>query len=147
MVALIEPTKSTGMWATFRLADEVFALRVEDAQEVLMNCELTPVPLAPDYVVGLLNLRGQIMTVIDLRRRLLFPPRPPGSEGQHLLVVKSGDRLASLLVDEIGDVLEVAEDGWRPSPDTLAARHRKFVTGICLIEGEVLLGLDVSSLL
>ena len=64
------PPSQDGMWATFRLAGEVLALRVEDVQEVLMVQPLTPVPLAPAHIVGLLNLRGSIMPAIDLRRRL-----------------------------------------------------------------------------
>jgi purine-binding chemotaxis protein CheW len=138
-------TTRTGRWATFWLAGELLALRVEDVQEVLMNQPLTPVPLAPDHIVGLLNLRGQIMPVIDLRRRLRFPPRAPGSDG-NLLVMKSDDELVSLLVDNIGDVLELPESGWCPSPDTLAAEHRAFVFGICPIEGHVVLGLRVEAL-
>lgn len=70
-------THKIGPWATFFLDDEVFAISAEDVREVMMEQPLTPVPLAPDHIMGLLNLRGQIMPAIDLRKRLQFLPRPP----------------------------------------------------------------------
>ena len=135
----------TAQWATFFLNGEMFALRVEDVQEVLMPQPLTPVPLAPDHVVGLLNLRGQIMSAVDLRKRLHFPPR--GADAvTHLLVVKGKEGLMSVVVDEIGDVLTLPTASWCAPPDTLAERHRGFVFGICPIEKHVVLGLRVAAL-
>jgi purine-binding chemotaxis protein CheW len=135
----------SGKWLTFWLAGEMFGLRVEDVQEVLMQQPLTPVPLAAEHIVGLLNLRGQIMQAIDLRRRLHFPPRTDGGNSS-LMVVKQDENFVSLLVDDIGDVLELAPEDWREPPDTLAAQHRGFVLGICPIENHVVLGLRVESL-
>jgi purine-binding chemotaxis protein CheW len=133
-------------WATFTLNGEVFALRVHDVQEVLMYQALTPVPLAPDYIVGLLNLRGQIMPAIDLRRRLHFPPRGD-AQGASLLVLESQGVLMCIVVDEIGDVLELPSSGWQAAPDTLAAQHRGFLFGICPLDKQVVLGLHVDGLL
>jgi purine-binding chemotaxis protein CheW len=135
----------SGKWLTFWLAGELFGVRVEDVQEVLMNQPLTAVPLAADHIVGLLNLRGQILQAIDLRRRLHFPPREPDQQSS-LMVVKQADNFVSLLVDGIGDVLELPPEKWRPPPDTLAQVHRSFVLGICPIEKHVVLGLRVESL-
>jgi purine-binding chemotaxis protein CheW len=132
-------------WATFFLNGEMFALRVEDVQEVLMHQPLTPVPLAPEHVVGLLNLRGQIMSAVDLRKRLHFPPRTDDAPGS-LLVLKGPEGLLSLVVDEIGDVLSLPTAGWCDPPDTLAEKHRGFVFGICPIEKHVVLGLKVAGL-
>jgi purine-binding chemotaxis protein CheW len=138
-------TGETAQWATFFLSGEMFALRVEDVQEVLMHQPLTPVPLAPEHIVGLLNLRGQVMSAVDLRKRLHFPPRPPETV-THLLVVKGREGLMSVVVDEIGDVLTLPTSGWCAPPDTLAERHRGFVFGICPIEKHVVLGLRVMAL-
>ena len=135
----------SAQWATFFLNREMFALRVEDVQEVLMQQPLTPVPLAPDHVVGLLNLRGQVMSAVDLRTRLHFPPRP-ADVATHLLVLRGREGLVSVLVDEIGDVLTLPTSSWRAPPDTLAERHRGFVFGICPIEKHVVLGLRVAAL-
>lgn len=138
-------SRESGMWATFYLNDEMFALRVEDVQEVMMYQELTPVPLAPDHIVGLLNLRGQIMPAIDLRRRLHFDVRPASGES-HLLVLKSRDGLLSVVVDRIGDVLALPANDWRPPPETLDKQHRAYVSAVCPIEDHVVLGLKVDAL-
>lgn len=133
-------------WATFRLADELFAIRVDGVQEVMTRQPLAPVPLAPPYLVGLLNLRGQIMPAIDLRCLLRFPARDEKAP-QHLMVVCSGTTAASIIVDEIGDVLELDEGAWRPPPDTLEGYHREFVTSIQAIDGDMVLALQVETLL
>lgn len=138
-------SRESGMWATFYLNNEMFALPVEDVQEVMMYQPLTPVPLAPDHIVGLLNLRGQIMPAIDLRRRLHFEVRP-ASEDSNLLVLKTRDGLISVVVDQIGDVLELPASDWRAPPETLAIRHRAYVSQVCPIENEVVLGLKVDAL-
>ena len=138
-------TSESGRWATFSLGEETLAVRVEDVQEVLMQQPLTPVPLAPAHIVGLLNLRGQIMPAIDLRRRLQFPARAAATEAS-LLVLKTKDHLMAVVVDAIGDVLDLPAESWRPPPDTLAAQHRAFVFGICPIDHGVVLGLRVGTL-
>ena len=140
-----ESFSPSGTWATFKLADELFAVPVEEVQEVLMHQPLTPIPLAPAHIVGLLNLRGQIMPAIDLRRRLHFAPLTSEHSGS-IIVLKSRGHMVSLLVDEIGDVLPLAHSLWRPTPDTLPARHRIFVFGICPTQGEIVLGLRVDTL-
>ncbi len=134
----------SGQWATFFLANEQFAVPVEDVQEVLLSQPLTPVPLAAEQIVGLLNLRGAIMPAIDLRTRLNFE-RVPASENQKLLVLKTSEGLVSIVVDEIGDVFELAGEGWRPVPDTLAAAHRDAVFGIFPLDGQMLLGLKTKA--
>lgn len=133
------------MWATFRLGSEIFALRVDEVQEVLMNQPLTPVPKAPAYLVGLLNLRGQIVPAIDVRRRLAFPPRDD-AESTSLVVLRHAGDLYGLVVDEIGDVLELEADAWRKPPPTLPAEHVPFVRAMCPVEGEIVLGLRAERL-
>lgn len=143
--AMVEVSSGSGLWATFFLDREMLAVRVEDVQEVLMRQPLTPVPLAPDHIVGLLNLRGQIMPAIDLRRRLRFAAREEG-QASSLLVLKTEGSLMSLVVDDIGDVLALPPAEWQPVPDTLAAPHSHFVFGICPIEKHVVLGLRVGAI-
>ena len=138
-------TQDSGMWATFLLNGETFALRVADVQEVLMPQPLTPVPLAPPHIVGLLNLRGQIMSAVDLRQRLNFSPRHEAADTK-MLVLKTHDGLLSVVVDDIGDVLELPTAQWRNPPDTLAETHRKFVFGICPTDSHMVLGLKVTEL-
>jgi purine-binding chemotaxis protein CheW len=132
-------------WATFYLDDEMLAIAVHEVHEVLMDHPVTPVPLAPPDVVGLLNLRGQVMPAVDLRRRLHFPPRATAGR-RSFIVLKPAPDSISLVVDAIGDVLELPPDRWRPPPETLGAKYRDFVFGICPIEGHVVVGLRAEAL-
>lgn len=134
----------SGQWATFHLGGEQFALPVEDVQEVLLKQPLTPVPLAPEEVLGLLNLRGAIMPAIDLRRRLGFPDA--AAAAQKLLVLKGSEGPVSVVVDDIGDVFELEGTGWRPVPDTLGSGHRGFVFAVFPMQNQMLLGLRVNAL-
>jgi purine-binding chemotaxis protein CheW len=111
-------------------------------QEVLRHQRMTPVPRAPVEVCGLINLRGQVVTAIDLRRRLGLEPREPGRESMNV-VVGTPDGPVSLLVDTIGDVVRVDEDLLEPVPGTLERAAADLVTGVYQLEGWLLLALDV----
>jgi purine-binding chemotaxis protein CheW len=136
---------ATGQWVTFLLDGEVCAVAVEEVQEALLWQPLTPVPLAPPQMVGLLNLRGQLMPAIDLRRRLGLPAREAG-EGTSQLVLRTAEGPVSVLVDEVGDVLELPAAMWRPAPDTLSRAYRRFVMGVCPVPGGVVIGLRAARL-
>lgn len=128
---------------TFVLADRTYALPVDQIQEVVRQLECTPVPLAPGAVRGLANLRGQITMAIDLRRRLALPARPPGAAGVNI-VVRSEDGPVCLIVDEVGDVLEVPGSALERPPDTLREGLRQVVRGLCKLEDKLVLLLDTS---
>src|SRR5215470_16261880 len=106
---------TSGQLSTFFVADMFFGVDVLQVQEVLRFQHMTPVPQAPEVIEGLINLRGQIVTAIDMRRRLGLPPRT-GCQNPTNLVVRNEDGAVSLLVDEIGDVLDVTADGFEPPP-------------------------------
>lgn len=133
-----------GKWATFDLAGETLAVRVEDVQEVLMPQPLTPVPLAPPHLIGLLGLRGQVVPALDLRVRLGLAPRA-AAQGK-LVVVRVDDQPLALVVDDVGDVLELPAGRWEPVPDHVSSAHRAWVFGICPVEGDVVLGLSTARL-
>ena len=138
----------TRQLCTFHVDDLFLGVEVLQVQEVIRHQEMTRVPRAPHEVSGLINLRGQIVTALDLRRRLGLPDRPdpdPSSEdvGPLNVVVHTRDGAVSLLVDEIGDVLEVAEDDREAAPPTLDAAARKLISGVYKLEGRLLLVLDV----
>ncbi|HTV02371.1 MAG TPA: chemotaxis protein CheW [Luteitalea sp.] len=127
--------------ATFVLADMYFGVEVEKVQEVLKFQQMTRIPLAPPVVRGLINLRGQIVTAVELRRRLGLAERPSGALPMNV-VVRTTDGLASLLVDEIGDVLEVEAAQFEPTPDTLTGPARDLVRGVFKLKNQLLLLLD-----
>lgn len=132
----------TRQFATFELAGHLFAVEVERVQEVLRHQPSTPVPLAPAAVGGLINLRGQVVTAIDVRHRLGLPERP-GDMAAMNVVVRVDNEVISLLVDLIGDVIDVDEDQFELPPETLRGAGRELVRGAYKLEGRLLLALDV----
>jgi purine-binding chemotaxis protein CheW len=128
-------------YCTFFLDGHYFGIDVLQVQEVIRHQEMTRVPLAPPVVRGLINLRGQIVTAIDLRRRLDMPDRAEGELPVNV-VVRTDDGAVSLLVDEIGDVLEVPEEAFERPPETLRGTARELIRGAYKLDGRLLLILD-----
>jgi purine-binding chemotaxis protein CheW len=128
-------------YCTFYAGDLYFGIWVREVQEVLLYQDMVRVPLASPVVRGLINLRGQIVTAIDLRRRLELPDREDGADPMNV-VVRTDDGAVSLLVDEIGDVLEIAEDQMERPPETVDACARELLRGVYKLEGRLLLILD-----
>jgi len=128
-------------FSTFFVDHLYFGIEVEKVQEVLRYQEMTRVPLAPPVVRGLINLRGQIVTALDLRRRLDLNERADGQLPMNV-VVRTGDGGVSLLVDEIGDVVEVDEGTFERPPDTLNARARELIRGVHKLKGRLMHVLD-----
>jgi purine-binding chemotaxis protein CheW len=131
----------TKQYSTFHVADLFFGIEVLKVQEVLRYLEMTSVPLAPDVIEGLINLRGQIVTAVDMRRRLDLPKRKDGETPMNM-VVRSDEGAVSLLVDEIGDVLEVHADSYEPAPDNMPKEQRQMIEGVYKLDGRLLLVLD-----
>lgn len=127
--------------ATFHLDELYLGIDVAVVQEVLRVQPLTRVPLAPSAVEGLLNLRGQIVTAIDLRRRLGMAARPAGHAPMHV-VVRTADGVVSLIVDEMDDVVELPDARLAPTPATLERPARDVVLGVYALEDRLLLLLD-----
>jgi purine-binding chemotaxis protein CheW len=131
----------TSQFCTFYLDKLLFGVELKGVQEVIRSLEITRVPLAPGVVSGLINLRGQIVTAIDLRLRLELEARPANLRPMNV-VVRSDDGAISLLVDEIGDVVEVEEDTFEPPPETLRGTIRTMITGVHKLNDRLLLVLD-----
>jgi purine-binding chemotaxis protein CheW len=129
-------------FSTFVVDGYLFGVPVIHVQEVIRHQEMTSVPLAPDVVGGLINLRGQIVMAIDLRRRLELPPRASDALPMNV-VVKTEDGAVSLLVDKIGDVVEIDEESFEAPPDTLQGVARELIDGVFKLDGRLLLSLDV----
>jgi purine-binding chemotaxis protein CheW len=110
-------------------------------QEVLRSQQMTSVPQAPEVIEGLINLRGQIVTAIDMRRRLLLPPRP-GDHSPMNIVVRTVDGAVSLLVDEIGDVLNMDAAAYERPPENLEPAAKELIRGVYKLKDRLLLVLD-----
>lgn len=126
---------------TFLLNEMLFGIEVLEIQEVISHQAMTPVPLAPNVVQGLINLRGQIVTAVDLRRRLSLPPRNADLLPINL-VVHTNDGAVSLLVDDIGDVVEVGSDTFEPPPETIGDSARELIDGVYKLKGRLILNLN-----
>ncbi len=133
-------------YSTFIVDGFFFGVEVERVQEVIKFQNMTPVPLASRMVRGLINLRGQIVTAIDLRRRLDLKEREEGEEPMNV-VIRTDEGAVSLLVDEIGDVLELTEDTLESPPPTIHGVARDLVTGVHKLEGQLLLILDIDKVI
>ena len=132
---------NTKQFCTFFVNGLFFGVEVLKVQEVIRYQDMTRVPLAPTMIQGLINLRGQIVTAIDLRRRLELAPR----DAEQLpinVVVRSDDGAVSLLVDEIGDVVEIQDDIYERPPETLKGVARELVQGVYKLKERLLLILD-----
>ena len=132
---------ATKQYCTFYLGDQYFGLDVLRVQEIVRHQPLTRVPLAHPMVRGLMNLRGQIVTAIDLRKRLDLPESEAGSEPVNV-VIQTDDGAVSLLVDEIGDVLEVGEEQFERPPETLRGLTRDLILGAYKLTDRLLVILD-----
>jgi len=137
---------SRKQFSTFFVDGLFFGVEVEKVQEVIRYQEMTRVPLAPAVVRGLINLRGHIVTAVDLRRRLDLHERPADQLPMNV-VVRSEDGAVSLLVDEIGDVLEVDEETFEGPPETLDRKARELICGVYKLENCLLHVLDTDKAL
>ena len=129
-------------YCTFVLAEHLFGVPVSSVQEVLRAQTLTPVPLSAPEVSGLINLRGQIVTSVELREWLGLPPRRPDAPSVNIVVTSPDGSPVSLVVDEIGDVLEPAQERFEAPPETVPPAVRPLVDRVCKLDDRLMLVLD-----
>lgn len=128
-------------FCTFKVDGHFFGVEVAQVQEVMRHQNTEHVPLAPAVIKGLINLRGEIVTAIDLRTRLRLTLRAESSVPMHV-VIRTEQGPVSLLVDEIGDVMDVAEETFEAPPEALQGPAKELITGAHKLEGKLLLVLD-----
>lgn len=126
----------TRQFSTFYVAGRLYGIDVMKVQEITRSLTITRVPLAPKFVHGLINLRGQISTAVGLRE--LFEIPTEGTVAQMNVVCRIDEMLVSFLVDQIGDVMELESDIYESAPDTIPDQIRKFLEGVYKIPGELL---------
>ena len=136
-------SNKTQQYCTFTVDQFFFGVRVTQVQEVVRHQALTRVPLAAHAVRGLINLRGQIITAIDLRRRLALPDRQTNQPPMNVLL-HSSDGAVSLLVDQIEDVLEVGDETIEAPPETMQGPARQLISGASKQKQRLLLILDTA---
>lgn len=135
-------------FVTFLVGAQLFGIPVLKVRDILKPAKIAKIPLAPPEVRGSINLRGRIVTVIDVRVRLGMPERSDGKKDGHMAVtVENGPDLYTLLVDKIGDVISLSNDLYEDTPGTLDARWREYAEGIYRLKDNLLVVLDVERLL
>ena len=139
-------SSETRQYSTFRINDLLLGIEVVKVQEVIRYQDMTVVPLAPDVIEGLINLRGQIVIAIDTRRSLGLP----GATGDALpmnVVIHSDDGVVSLLVDDIGDVIDVPLDAYAPVPDNMPKEQRDLIECVYDLKEGLMLVLNTNRVL
>ena len=129
----------------FKIKGDYYAIPVLDVQEVIKPQKLTKVPLAQNYVRGLINLRGQIVTSLSLRE--LFKMEQPDLEDHMNIIVSNDESLYALAVDEILDVIEVDEDSFEDSPETINESVKRFIKGVYKLDKKLIILLDLKKVL
>jgi purine-binding chemotaxis protein CheW len=133
-------------YVTMRLGGQLFGLPVLSVQDVLKEQHITPIPLAASEIAGALNLRGRIVTVVDMRRRLGIDTTGAQKKAMQV-VVEHGGELYSLLVDEVGDVMLLSRSDYESNPSNLSPQWLRLARGVFRLEGEIMVLLDVDSVL
>lgn len=143
--AATAPTDSEGL-VSIRIGRQSFGVPVLRVQDVIAQTAINRVPLGPPEVAGSLNLRGRIVTAVDMRRRLNMEPRRPDDSFMSVIVERNGE-LYALLVDDVGDVLWLPQSGQEPPPVTLSGGWQGLCSGLYRLEGELLLVLNIEEVL
>jgi purine-binding chemotaxis protein CheW len=133
-------------YSSFHLGDGIYGIDILGIQEILRHLEVTPVPNAPAFVDGLINLRGQIAVVVNLRKRLGMPPARPDNHPIHIIADVDGE-VISLLADRAGDVFEFDPQALAPCPGQAGSGDSALVQGVFQLESGLLHVLDARTLM
>jgi purine-binding chemotaxis protein CheW len=134
------------IFVTLTVADQLCGVPVLGVRDILGEHKITRIPLAPTEIAGSLNLRGRIVTAIDLRRRLRLP-LPPTEQPRMSVVAEQGGELYALLVDQVSEVMSLRASAFERNPPTLPAAWAQFSTGIYRLDNRLMVVLDVGKLL
>lgn len=133
-------------WVTFTLDDETYGINVMQVQEVLSMPEITPVPGAPSHIMGIINLRGHVVTVIDTRVRLGIGPKAPGASNR-VIVIETDEQIAGILVDSVAEVADIGDAQIETAPDLGNQECARYIFGVVSRDNVLLILLDSLRLL
>ena len=133
-------------FTTFRVGDLLIGVDIQHVQEINRHVEVTPVPHSPGCVRGVINLRGDVVTVLELRAILGLPPAALTSASRNV-IVNAGSEKVGLLVDNVADVVATSAEGIESPPANVSGVAGRFFTGVCKLEGQLLVVLDINEVL
>jgi purine-binding chemotaxis protein CheW len=133
-------------WVTFRLADEIYGINVMQVQEVLRVSEIAPVPGAPHYVLGIINLRGNVVTVIDTRIRLGLATTEV-TDSTRIVIIEGARHVVGILVDCVAEVVDLPMSQVESAPNVGSDESSKYIQGVASRDGELLILVDLNKML
>lgn len=133
-------------WVTFRLENEKYGINVMQVQEVLRVTEIAPVPGAPNYVLGIINLRGNVVTVIDTRKRFGLLPKEM-DDATRIVIIEADDQVVGILVDSVAEVVDLSAEEIESAPNVGTDDNAEFIQGVASLDGELLIIVDLNKLL
>lgn len=133
-------------WVTYHLADEIFGINVMQVQEVLRLTEIAPVPGTPSYVLGIINLRGNVVTVIDTRQRFNLPSIEP-DDSTRIIIIEVAGNVVGMLVDKVTEVVYLHQSEIDSAPNIRSDDNSRFIQGVCSRDKSLLILVDVNKLL
>ncbi len=133
-------------WVTFRLADETYGINVMQVQEVLRYTEIAPVPGAPGYVLGIINLRGNVVTVIDTRDRFGLPTTEV-TDNTRIVIIESEGQVVGIMVDSVAEVVYLRQSEIETAPNVGNDDSSRFIQGVCHKNDQLLILVDLDKLL
>ncbi len=144
--ANISSNDSVIQWVTFRLADEIYGINVMQVQEVLRVSEIAPVPGAPHYVLGIINLRGNVVTVVDTRIRLGLETSEV-TDSTRIVIIEGAKHVVGILVDCVAEVVDLPSSEVESAPNVGNDESAKYIQGVASRDGELLILVDLNKLL
>ncbi|VAW92302.1 Positive regulator of CheA protein activity (CheW) [hydrothermal vent metagenome] len=133
-------------WVTFFLDSEKYGIKVMQVQEVLRMTEIAPVPGAPHYVLGIINLRGNVVTVIDSRKRFGLPEKET-DDSTRIVIIEAGENVVGILVDSVAEVVDLRTNDIESAPNVGTDESSKYIQGVSSVSEELLILVDVNKLL
>ena len=145
--ALVEAVEDPVIqWVTFRLDGETYGINVMQVQEVLRMTEIAPVPGAPDYVIGIINLRGNVVTVIETRKRFGLMPTE-ADDSTRIVIIESDNNIVGILVDSVAEVVNLRGSQIETAPNVGNDESSKYIQGVFSREEDILILVDLNKFL
>ena len=133
-------------WVTYRLGDETYGINVMQVQEVLRHTEIAPVPGAPEYVIGIINLRGNVVTLIDTRARFGLPEGDI-TDNTRIVIIEADEHVVGIMVDSVAEVVYLKSSEIDSAPNVGTEESTKFIQGVSNRDDELLILVDLNRML
>lgn len=146
MNQLAHANSETDRWVTFKLDNETYGINVMQVQEVLRVTEIAPVPGAPDFVLGIINLRGNVVTVIDTRKRFGLMPKEH-DDFTRIVIIETEQQVVGILVDSVAEVTEIQASQIETAPNVGTEESSKYILGVTSRDSELLILVDLNKFL